>query len=83
MPSPIELSPARRISWKGVAAGALAAFALAALALTGVELVSGHTLSGDEGTTISQVSDSGQTKPTAHPDRGADRRALGRTDAQQ
>jgi len=64
---PEGLAPSRRISWKGVAAGALAAFALAALALTGVELVSGHTLSGDEGTTISQVKDGGQPKPRPTP----------------
>jgi hypothetical protein len=34
----------------------LLAFGIAAVAVTGLELISGHALSGDDGTTISQVS---------------------------
>jgi hypothetical protein len=63
----VPSTPARRISWKSATVGALAAFAVAALTLTGLELVSGRTLSGEEGTTISQVRDGGQTKPRPTP----------------
>ncbi len=56
-----------RIAWTSVAAGALAAFALAAVALTGIELVSGQALSGDDGTTISQVSDGKPAAPKPTP----------------
>ena len=56
-----------RIAWTKVAVGALAAFGLAAVALTGIELVSGHALSGDDGTTISQVSDGKPAAPKPTP----------------
>jgi hypothetical protein len=52
----------RRLSWSSVLVGALAAFGLAAMALTAVELVTGHALSGGEGTTVTQVS-GGDDKP--------------------
>jgi hypothetical protein len=45
-----------RLPWKNVMVGALLAFGIAAVAITGLELVSGQALSGDDGTTISQVS---------------------------
>jgi outer membrane lipoprotein SlyB len=50
-------SPPRRpkLNWKRVAVAALAAFGIAAVALTTFELVTGHALSGGEGTTIQQV----------------------------
>ena len=53
-PEPSEPSPPRRpkLNWKRVAVAALAAFGIAAVALTTFELVTGHALSGGEGTTI-------------------------------
>ena len=68
-PSAASLSPSRRLNWAGILVGAVAAFALAAVAVTGIELASGRALSGDEGTTIGQVSDPAQVKavPTADP----------------
>jgi len=53
-PSP-PLRP--KLSWKRVAVAALVAFGIAAVALTTVELVTGHALSGGEGTTFQQVSE--------------------------
>jgi hypothetical protein len=55
--SSVEPSPPRRpkLNWKRVAVAALAAFGIAAVALTTFELVTGHALSGGEGTTIQQV----------------------------
>ena len=52
----------RRLSWTSILVGALAAFALAAAVLTGLELVSGHALSGGDGTSITQVG-SGDNRP--------------------
>ena len=52
-PSPPANRP--KLSWKRVAVAALAAFGIAAVALTTFELVTGHALSGGEGTTIQQV----------------------------
>ena len=54
-----EPSPPRRpkLNWKRIAVAALAAFGIAAVALTTFELVTGHALSGGEGTTIQQVSE--------------------------
>src|SRR5829696_9883951 len=45
-----------RLPWRTALIGALLAFGIAAVAVTGLELISGHALSGDDGTTISQVS---------------------------
>jgi hypothetical protein len=45
-----------RLPWRNVVLGALLAFGIAVVAVTGLELISGHALSGDDGTTISQVS---------------------------
>jgi hypothetical protein len=54
-----EPSPPRRpkLKWKSVVVAALAIFGIAAVALTTFELVTGHALSGGEGTTIQQVSE--------------------------
>ncbi|HVD81470.1 MAG TPA: hypothetical protein VNB87_13145 [Propionibacteriaceae bacterium] len=54
-PSPPPRRP--KLSWKRVAVAALAAFGIAAVALTTFELVTGHALSGGQGTTIQQVSE--------------------------
>jgi hypothetical protein len=59
-PSPPPRRP--KLSWKRVAVAALAAFGIAAVALTTFELVTGHALSGGQGTTIQQVSEGKPTK---------------------
>jgi len=46
-----------KLSWKRVAVAALAIFGIAAVSLTTFELVTGHALSGGQGTTIQQVSE--------------------------
>jgi len=64
-PEPVsDPSPRQRpkLSWKRVAVAALAAFGIAAVALTTVELVTGHALSGGEGTTFQQVSEGNANK---------------------
>jgi hypothetical protein len=48
--------PFYRLPWRTALIGALLAFGIAAVAVTGLELISGRALSGDDGTTISQVS---------------------------
>jgi hypothetical protein len=45
-----------RLPWRTALIGALLAFGIAAVAVTSLELISGRALSGDDGTTISQVS---------------------------
>ncbi|WP_375423169.1 hypothetical protein [uncultured Friedmanniella sp.] len=63
--APAAAVPVRsRIQWRSVVVGALAAFALAVAVLTGLELASGQSLSGGQGTTISQVA---EQKPAADP----------------
>lgn len=67
----------RRANWSSILVGALAAFAIAGATLTGFELISGHALSGGDGTTIQQVSEATgessppkqqeSTKPSASP----------------
>jgi hypothetical protein len=59
-PSPRRPRP--KLSWKRVAVAALAAFGIAAVALTTFELVTGHALSGGDGTTIQQVREGGSTE---------------------
>jgi hypothetical protein len=59
-PSPRRPRP--KLSWKRVAVAALAAFGIAAVALTTFELVTGHALSGGDGTTIQQVREGPSTK---------------------
>lgn len=65
-----------RVPWKSAGLGALLAFGIAAAAVTGLELISGHALSGDDGTTITQVS-----RPDAADDRSS--REENRSDGQQ
>jgi outer membrane lipoprotein SlyB len=59
-----EPSPPRRpkLKWKRIVVAALAIFGIAAVALTTFELVTGHALSGGEGTTIQQVREGGANK---------------------
>lgn len=59
-----------RLPWKRALAGALLAFGIAAAVLTGFELISGHALSGGEGTTVTQVSkrDGGADPVKTDPD---------------
>jgi hypothetical protein len=57
-----------RIPWKPAALGALLAFGIAAATLTGLELISGHALSGGEGTTVTQVSQRDAGSDPAKPD---------------
>jgi hypothetical protein len=52
-----------QLPWRSVAIGALVAFGVAAAAVTALELVSGQALSGDDGTTISQVSSPDRADP--------------------
>ena len=62
-------APRSRPQWQTVAWSALAAFLLAAVALTGLELATGQSLSGGEGTTVSQVTEPRPAAPqeTASP----------------
>jgi hypothetical protein len=62
-----------RFPWKPALAGALLAFGIAAAVLTGFELISGHALSGGEGTTVTQVRtrDGGADPAKTDPDRKA------------
>ena len=53
--SPRQRGP--KLSWKRILVAALAAFGIAAVALTTVELVTGHAVSGGQGTTFQQVSE--------------------------
>lgn len=58
----------RRRAWKPVLATTAAAFLLAGFGITAVELATGHSLSGREGTTISQVGGSAEgVQPPARP----------------
>ena len=52
-----------RLPWKTVALSALGAFLLAAVALTGLELATGSSLSGEEGTTVTQVTEPQRSVP--------------------
>ena len=54
-PSPRRPRP--KLNWKRIAVVALAIFGIAAASLTTFELVTGHALSGGEGTTFQQVSE--------------------------
>jgi len=59
-PSPAR--PPSKLNWKRIAVAALAIFGIAAVALTTFELVTGHALSGGDGTTIQQVSEGRSNK---------------------
>ena len=56
VPAPLP-KPRKPLSWKSIVVAALAAFGIAAVSLTGFELISGHALSGGDGTTITQASE--------------------------
>lgn len=45
-----------KLNWKRVVVAALAAFGIAAVSLTAIEVLTGHALSGGDGTTFQQVS---------------------------
>jgi hypothetical protein len=63
--APLTAPGARRprLPWKTVALSALGAFLLAAVALTGLELATGSSLSGEEGTTVTQVTEPQRPAP--------------------
>jgi hypothetical protein len=68
-PRRAPLFPGRwRIPWKPAAVGALLAFGIAAATLTGLELISGHALSGGEGTTVTQVTQQDAGSDPVKPD---------------
>jgi hypothetical protein len=56
-PAPSPNQRRSKLNWKRILVAALAAFGIAAVALTTVELVTGHAVSGGEGTTFQQVSE--------------------------
>ena len=64
---PSSIPSRRRLSVRSMLLGALAAFALAAAALTGIELATGQALSGEDGTTITQVTEQRASAPTQKP----------------
>jgi hypothetical protein len=55
--APPRPKPRKPINWKSIVVAALAAFGIAAVSLTTFELISGHALSGGDGTTITQASE--------------------------
>jgi hypothetical protein len=55
-PEPSSGQNGPKLNWKRIVVAALAAFGIAAVSLTAVELVTGHALSGGNGTTFQQVS---------------------------
>lgn len=62
--------PASRVPWKAILVSTAAVFLIAIAAITGFELVSGQAISGGEGTTITQVRDTGPAgtdRPTQAP----------------
>jgi hypothetical protein len=56
-PGTAAASHRSRLSWRTVTLSALAAFLLAAVALTGLEVATGKSLSGEQGTTVTQVTE--------------------------
>lgn len=56
-PAPPHRQRESKLNWKRIVVAALAAFGIAAVALTTFELVTGHAVSGGEGTTFQQVSE--------------------------
>jgi hypothetical protein len=61
-PQPTSGQNGPKLNWKRVVVAALAAFGIAAVSLTAVELVTGHALSGGNGTTFQQVSQGSSDK---------------------
>ena len=70
-PPPGDRRPPRGTGpWKPILVGTAAVFLLAIAGITGFELISGQSVSGGEGTTISQVGDGrsgGRTRPRLPP----------------
>ena len=69
-PTPAADRAGGRLPWKPILATSAAVFALAVAGITGFELASGQSISGGEGTTITQVSEgrsSGSHTPTQAP----------------
>lgn len=56
-----------RLRWKPILLSAAAVFALAIASITVFELITGHSLSGGQGTTISEVGPGGSDQPSAAP----------------
>jgi hypothetical protein len=54
--------PRPKLNWKRVVVAALAIFGIAAVSLTAFELITGHAMSGGEGTTFQQVSEGRSSK---------------------
>lgn len=54
--------PRPKLNWKRVVVAALAIFGIAGVSLTAIELVTGHALSGGDGTTFQQVSEGRSSK---------------------
>jgi hypothetical protein len=61
-PDPNQKPRRPKLNWKRILVVALATFGIAAVALTTFELVTGHALSGGQGTTFQQVSESSPQK---------------------
>ncbi len=62
--------PGRRWPWKAILMSTAAVFVLTFAAITGFEVLTGHAISGGQGTTITQVSEgrsSGSSKPSDAP----------------
>ena len=62
--------PKHRWPWKAILVSTAAVFVLAFAAITGFEVLTGHAISGGQGTTITQVSEgrsSGSSKPSDAP----------------
>ncbi len=66
VPAPVR-KPRKPVSWKSIVVAALATFGIAAVSLTGYELITGHALSGGEGTTITQASEPRQAPAKKKP----------------
>ena len=70
VPTPAADRAGGRLPWKPILATSAAVFALAVAGITGFELASGQSISGGEGTTITQVSEGrsgGSHTPTQAP----------------
>jgi len=61
-PDPNQRPRGPKLNWKRILVVALVTFGIAAVALTTIELVTGHALSGGQGTTFQQVSESSPKK---------------------
>lgn len=66
VPAPVR-KPRKPLAWKSILVAALATFGIAAVSLTGYELITGHALSGGDGTTITQASEPRQAPAQKKP----------------